>query len=395
MARKPKVEKKEEKKKITAQEQIQAVLNSDTAKGLHFNDVDEIHYKISTGSLNLDLEVGGGFPCGIHRFQGPSESGKTSCALSIAKNFQEEFGKKAMVIFVKAEGRLDPLVLARSGLDTSDERFFVLDTNVFEVVYELIRKLVLQNEEDRKYFFIIDSIDALCRKADLDKPFEKSEQVAGGALVSSVFLKKMALPIIKMGHMLIFTSQVRAKVDPNGMSSGKPQSSGGNAWRHYANFVLDFQERYSNDIMYENPSASKIIDKGRPLGHDCKIIFRKSINEKTGVNMSYPIIYGRTNGNSVWVEREIIDLLLGWGYIEKAGSWLNVDPDLTKAIEGAGLQFIEKIQGIDNLCRTLEKSPDVKNFLFKFCKDEVAKMIQQMNEVEVPSDGVPNTNGEK
>ena len=381
MARKAKDAKKEVEKKVTAQEQIDGVLKSDVAKGFHFNDIEETYYKISTGSLNLDLEVGGGFPCGIHRFQGPSESGKTSCALSIAKNFQEYFGDKAMVIFVKAEGRLSPEVLARSGLDTSKEKFFVLDSNVYEVVYELIRKLVLDNQEDRKYFFIIDSIDALCRKSDLNKPFEKSEQVAGGALVSSVFLKKMALPIIKMGHVLIFTSQVRAKVDPNGMGgTGKPQASGGNAWRHYANFVLDFQERYSNDIMYENPSAAKIADKGRPLGHDCKIIFRKSINEKTGVNMTYPIIYGRTNGNSVWVEREIIDLLLDWGFLDKGGSWLTVDPELSSRIKDAGLEFIEKIQGIDNLCKALEKAPDVKDFLFEFCKVEVGKLIGVMNE---------------
>ena len=50
--------------------------------------------------------------------------------------------------------------------------------------------LVKENEDDKKYMFIVDSVDALCRQNDYEKPFEDSEQVAGGALITSVFLKK-------------------------------------------------------------------------------------------------------------------------------------------------------------------------------------------------------------
>ena len=146
----------------------------------------------------------------------------------------------------------------------------------------------------------------MCRLSDYNKAFEDSEQVAGGALVTSVFLKKVILPLTKMGHMLILTSQVRVEVATNPYAARggpKVKQAGGNAIKHYANYICEFQERYSNDIMYSNPSATKIEDKGDPIGHYCKVVFRKSVNEKTGAQVRYPIRYGRKDGNSIWVEK--------------------------------------------------------------------------------------------
>ena len=59
----------------------------------HFNFVKTEDFKISSGSLSLDRELGGGFGAGIHRFIGVREGGKTSCCLQVCKNFLEFFGK--------------------------------------------------------------------------------------------------------------------------------------------------------------------------------------------------------------------------------------------------------------------------------------------------------------
>jgi RecA/RadA recombinase len=376
MARQAKKKKDANEEKVaTPLDIINAYLNDKDNKKLHYNHMEEIYYKISSGSLNLDLELGGGFPSGIHRLEGPEESGKTSCALSVAKHFQEYFGDKSMFVYIKAEGRLTPEIIARSGIDISPERFFCFDTNVIEAAFGMIKNLIFKNETNTRFMFFIDSMDGLNRQADLDKAFTESDQVAGGALVSSVFLKKMALPLVKHSHMLFFTSQVRSKISANGMGgSGSPESSGGNAWKHYSNFILQFKKRYSNDIMYEFPEKKKVSEKGRPLGHKCKIEFKKSINEKTGVNMDYPIIYGRTGGRSIWIEREIIDLCFSWGFFEKSGSWIKVDDEIIKILKENNLEFIDKIQGEDNLCKELEKNEAVTNFLFQYCKDEVGKL---------------------
>lgn len=353
-------------------DQINKFLSDKENQKYHFNNFNEEEYKISSGSLNLDLALGGGLPAGAHRFTGVNEGGKTSCALTVAKNFQSNFGKNGMVVIIKSEGRLSKEMLKRSGVDTDPEKFFVLDCNIFEKVFEFIRDLVFNNEDGKKYMFIVDSVDALCRINDIDKPFAESEQVAGGALVTSVFLKKMVLPITKMGHMMILTSQVRIEIPSSAYAARggpKVKQAGGNAIKHYANFILEFEERYNNDIMWENPSASKLDDKGNPIGHYCKIRFRKSINEKTGAQVRYPIRYGRTGGNSIWLEKEIIDMMYLWGFIEKKGAWISFDEELLKELESKSLECPEKIQGDNKLLDLLESNGKLKNFFYNIINE--------------------------
>lgn len=348
---------------------IEDFLSHKDNKKYHYNHIEEEDYKISSGSLNLDLALGGGLPSGAHRFTGVNEGGKTSCALTVAKNFQQYFGDKGMVVYIRSEGRLSPELLNRCGIDQSPEKFFKFDCNIFEKVFQLIRTLVEENEEGKRFLFIIDSVDALCRIGDFDKPFDESEQVAGGALVTSVFLKKMVLPITKMGHMMILTSQVRVEVAANPYASRggpKVKQAGGNAVKHYANFILEFQERYSNDIIYPNASASKIEDKGNPIGHFCKIVFRKSVNEKTGAVVRYPICYGRTGGNSVWQEREIIDILKLWSYIDQKGAWISFDQELVDFFKEKSIDCPEKIQGENKFLKLLEEEEGFKEALLLF-----------------------------
>jgi len=348
-------------------DQIDKFLKDKDNQKYHFNNFDEEEYKISSGSLNLDLALGGGLPAGAHRFTGVNEGGKTSCALTVGKNFQEYFGKNGMVVIIKSEGRLSSEMLKRSGINTDPEQLFIFDCNVFEKVFEFIRDLVFNNEDNKKYMFIIDSVDALCRMNDLDKPFAESEQVAGGALVTSVFLKKMVLPITKMGHMMILTSQIRIEIPSSAYAArGGPKikQAGGNAIKHYANFILEFEERYNNDIMWENPSATKLDDKGDPIGHYCKARFRKSINEKTGAQVRYPIRYGRTDGNSIWLEKEIIDMLYLWGYIEKKGAWISFDEDALSELKKKKIECPEKIQGDQKLLELLESNVKLKDYFY-------------------------------
>ena len=358
-------------------DKIENFLNLKENKKFHFNHHEELNYKIPSGSLNLDLALDGGLPAGVHRFTGINEGGKTSCALMFAKNFQDHFGKEAMVVYIRSEGRLGPETLKRSGIDTSPERFFVFDCNVFEKVFELIRMLVNDNKESKKFFFIIDSVDALCRENDYDKAFVDSEQVAGGALITSVFLKKMVLPIMKSNHIMVLTSQVRIEVSSNPYASRggpKTKQAGGNAVKHYANYIMEFEERYTNDIMWENPSASRIEDKGNPVGHICKIRFRKSINEKTGAVVRYPVRYGMTNGKSVWVEREIVDMMRLWGFIDQKGSWINFDEELISEASKEKVECPDKIQGEQKLVTLIEEDKKLKTFLLSYIQKEFEKL---------------------
>ena len=341
-------------------DQIQSYLKDH--KDEHFNFEKEPQYVVSSGSLLLDIEMSGGIRPSIIRASGVSEGGKTSCALSFAKNFQDSV-ENSMVVYIKSEGRLSPEMLERSGLDISPEKLFIYKSNIFESVLQLMRELIMNNPTECKYFFIIDSMDAMVPKKDLDRSFEESDKVAGGSVLSSNFLKKMALGLSTKGHICFMISQVRSKVSLNQYEKTDPKltnASGGNALLHYSDWILEFQPRYGGDMI--PPKDDK------PEGHYCKIIFRKTANEKTGTVVRYPIKYGRTGGRSVWVEYEVLLMLLQWKMAEAKGAWIIVADELIEELKKAGLEMDSKHQGMDNFRKYLEREEEICKYLFKKLK---------------------------
>ena len=119
----------------------------------HFNFIETPTYVVSSGSLLLDIEMGGGLRPSIIRASGLAEGGKTSCALSFGRNFQSTVDN-GMVIYIKSEGRLSPEMVERSGMDTSPEKWFVYKSNIFESVLQLMKDLITNNSTDCKYFLL-------------------------------------------------------------------------------------------------------------------------------------------------------------------------------------------------------------------------------------------------
>ena len=99
--------KKEDNSGVTPLDQINSYLEQN--KGDHYNFEDTIEYKVSSGSLQLDLYLAGGFGPGLHRFTGVNEGGKTSESLQVMKNFLGTINQ-SRGLYIKAEGRLSPEV---------------------------------------------------------------------------------------------------------------------------------------------------------------------------------------------------------------------------------------------------------------------------------------------
>lgn len=339
----------------------------------HYNYEEDIDYKVSCGSLKVDFELGGGLGPGLHRFVGINEGGKTSEALEVAKNFLKM--PKAKAVYIKAEGRLSPEVRERSGVkfvskeDEWDQgSCFVFESNIYETVLDLMRVLIARTPEAIKYCFVLDSLDGLIMKDDLKKNFEDSHKIAGGALLGAKFMQKMSIALAKRGHMAIFISQVRAdiKLDPYSKAPVRQTTAtGGNALLHFANYILEFEPRFKKDLILENPSAPLDHDKNKIIGHVAKMTVKKSPNEKTNYVLEYPIKYGRKNGTSIWVEKELIDMLYLWGYINKKGAWISVEEDFVELLKKEGHEFPAKLHGEPKLNDLLEANPDLIQFLIK------------------------------
>lgn len=343
-------------------------------KESHFNYEDSVDYQISSGSLKLDIEMGGGIRPGIIRATGVSEGGKTSCGLAFARNFQQTV-KNGFVLYFKSEGRLSEQMLERSGIDRDPEKFRVFESNSYEGTLECIRTFVRESKEgDFKCFFMIDSMDALVPDMDATKSFSEANKVAGGALLSADFLKKMALALSKRGHICYMISQVRSAVSINPYEKGDPKltnASGGNAALHYSDWILEFQQRHGADLIRENPDDKK----SNILGHYCKVIFRKTPNEKTHTEVKYPIKYNQTNGNSIWVEHEIFGILKQYNFLEKSGAWLKFDPEAHKELVKAGFDVPVQIQGAPKFLELLTANKSLTDFYYKKFKDSLSKKV--------------------
>ena len=350
-------------------------------KDHHYNYEEEIDYKISSGSLGVDFELGGGLGPGLHRFTGINEGGKTSEALEVMRNFIERPNSQGL--YIKAEGRLSAEMRERSGIEFlfdedqwKDGSCFVFESNIYETVLDLMRLLVGDNKNQTRYCFVLDSLDGLIMKDDLKKDFQDSHKVAGGALLGAKFMQKMSIALAKRGHMAIFISQVRAdiKLDPYSKAPiRQTTATGGNALLHFANYILEFEPRFKKDLILENQTQPIDKDKNKILGHNVKITVKKSPNEKTNYVLQYPIRYGRIGGTSIWVERELIDMLYGWEYIHKRGAWITADESFIELLKDNELKFPEKIQGEPKLSKLLEEDKKLSKFLISYFKEIICE----------------------
>ncbi len=364
---------------ISPEEQLKTYIKNNSSD--IFYD-DDIEYSVSSGSLTFDIETNGGIRPGVTRMSGISEGGKTSCSFGYMFNFLNTPGRKRRGVYFRAEKKESKEMSERTGIkfvhtheEWKDGTCFVFKSNVYEAVVSLIRTLVHDNPTKTEFFFVVDSLDSLVPRDDLAKGFEEANKVAGGALLTSDFLRKMAVSLSNRGHVCILISQVRSTVTINPYAKTDPKltnASGGNAAIHYSDWIFEFQQRWNDDIIWEGEK-----NKSKRLGHYCKVIFRKSPNEKTGREVKYPICYYRKSGKSIWVEYEIFDLLLAFDYLKKGGAWLNFSSSAFKELKDCGFDTVpEKIQGKDQFITFLEDNPKIAQFYFNKFKGTLSAIKQ-------------------
>jgi hypothetical protein len=370
----------EEAGAVTSQDILGEFLNEH--KNEHFAFIQPKHTRISTGSLILDslVAVRSG---GVVRLVGKgAELGKSSEAFVLADNFMKTM-PKAKVLYIKAEARLTPEIIARSGLKwvfTSAEwvegTVFCYPCNVFENMAELLEKVLPQMYEAGEHLgVIIDSLDGLMLRADRTKDLwstkAESPKVAGVPLLTKLLFRRLGLPITHYDVLMMVTGQFSADIKLDPYSAGVPRqadSAGGNAIAHQSDYVFEYLPRYQGDMILEDPTQKPDYQKNKTVGVYATLTIKKSGTDVTGTRVRIPIKKGRV-GNAIWVEREIVEMMLGWELITKAGSWLSIDAKVRAEIEEAtGVKLPEKVQGLDKCYTMLETEPKATQFLFdKFC----------------------------
>ena len=369
------------KKKSGSKDYTEAFLKSN--KDYHYNlEEGADPYLVSSVSMILDHVLGGGFGSGLHRFIGANEGGKTNEALHVMHNMLKTV-ENSKGLFVMAEGRLSQEIKDRAGIkfvhsaeDWDVGTCLVLECHIMDTMIDFLRGLLKNNPDKEKFCIVIDSMDGLITKEDLEKGSSDARKVAGGALMPSDFLKRVSLGMSKFGHLCIMISQVRssittsmyAKQDPNNQTD----SSGGNAILHYPDWILQFKKQNKGDKILEKPTE-QITPDNKIYGHNAKVLILKSTNEATGQIVTYPIKHGRKNGRSIWLEREVVDMLLMWGYLEKSGAWIKLDEKVKTYLKENKIETKDSYQGIKAVYEFLESDEKITSLLVDFVKENILK----------------------
>jgi hypothetical protein len=343
------------------------------------NHVEEIDYKVSSGSLTFDIYTKGGIGPGIIRFAGPYESGKTSCVLNFMSDFlfNDKLPFRRKGIFIKSEGRLSVDIKDRCNFkfvnhpsEWEDGTCLVVSSNKFETIFSFLKELIVNNPEEVKYFIVIDSMDCLIKKDDVKKGFDQSAQVAGGALLTSTFLKQLALEIKIYGHIFVAISQIRAEIKLNPYVSTPPKDnfSGGNALLHAADWIFELKSINKGDRFMLGSDKYEKGGKGFD-GHNVTVKIHKSTNQTTDQEFSYPIKYGIKKGNSVWLEKEAADCLLGWDLVKKDRAWLSTSALLKKDLaEIYQLEVPDQFHGSGELQKFVSENKPVIEYVCEKAK---------------------------
>ncbi len=186
---------------------------------------------IPSGTLGLDLALGGGYPKGrIIEIYGPESSGKTTLTLHAIAEVQKKGGTAA---FIDAEHALDPAYAKKLGVDT--ENLLVSQPDNGEQALEIAETLVRSNAVD---LVVIDSVAALVPQAEIEGDMGDSHMGLQARLMSQA-LRKLTGIINKSKATVIFINQIRMKI---GVMFGNPETTaGGNALKFYSSVRLDIR----------------------------------------------------------------------------------------------------------------------------------------------------------
>jgi recombination protein RecA len=250
---------------------------------------------IPTGSLSLDLALGGGLPQGrIIEIYGPESSGKTTLALHAVAEVQKSGGVAA---FVDAEHALDPEYAARIGVNL--DTLLISQPDTGEQALEITETLVRSSAVD---IIVVDSVAALVPRAEIEGDMGDAHVGLQARLMSQA-LRKLTGVISKSKCTVVFLNQLRIKI---GVMFGNPETTaGGQALKYYASVRMDIR------------GSEQIKDGDVSIGKHVKV---KVVKNKVAAPFKvaeFDIMFNE----GISTAGDLLDLAVKFELVQKSGAW--------------------------------------------------------------------------
>jgi recombination protein RecA len=270
---------------------------------------------IPTGSLSLDLALGGGLPQGrIIEIYGPESSGKTTLALHAVSEVQKSGGVAA---YIDAEHALDPEYAARIGINL--DTLLISQPDTGEQALEIVETLVRSSAVD---IVVVDSVAALVPRAEIEGDMGDAHVGLQARLMSQA-LRKLTGVISKSKTTVVFINQLRLKI---GVMFGNPETTaGGQALKYYASVRMDIR------------GSEQIKDGDVSIGKHVKVKIVKNKVAAPFKVAEFDIMFNE----GISTAGDLIDLAVKYEQVNKSGAWYSYKDEKIGQGREAAKQYLK------------------------------------------------------